>query len=326
MSVRVVDPDTFAVPWAIRDSQVVHLKGFDGQREGLLCGGCGKPVIYKRGDANGRTSPHFAHKADGSGGCSLMTTTHRIFRDATAAAINAAGAMPPWMLNAPRPLTEPVPGVAEVEALIPGTSLRADVLFRRPGNVRTLALEVVVTKGIDATKRDTIHEAGAAVAVLTVERNLDRFAGCQDDAAMQAVAVAEIKARLGFKLLSPPVQKVAPSPRQVVVEASDGAAFECPEPAYTAPVERAPPPLPPVVRPAPRPSVGPVNRAHDEYRRTHSLLGPIGHEEAARRMQSWARVNAGSPGMPRCCPDARTRTTSGPASWRCATHNRWGWA
>ena len=301
MTPRVVDPDNFAVPWALRDGKAVHLAGFDGNREGLLCGGCGNPVIYKRG-AEGHISPHFAHKAN-TGGCSLMTVTHRIFRDATAAAINAAGGLPAWMLNNPnRPLLELVPGVAEVEQIIPGTTRRADVLFMRTAPPRALALEIVVTKGVEAEKRDEVHAAGAAIAVVTIQREAVRFAICADEAAMQAAALDVIRKRGGYRLLSPPRPKAIPAKWQhIVTTAASNAAFVC----------------------APR--VGPAHRAHDEYRQAHSLLGPVGQDESARRLASWARINAASPAAPRCCPDAQLQTAGGPRLWRCETHNKGGW-
>lgn len=200
---KVVDPNTLAVPWAYRGDRIVHLKGFNGNSEGLVCGGCRKPVIYRRG-VDGMRTPHFAHKADGTGSCAAMTRAHRIFRDATAQMILAAGGLPAAMISRMPWLEKPfhIPGTAQVEALIPGTDLRADVLFTPTAWPKlSLALEVEVSHRRTAAEERAIHATGASIAVLRVRRDHDRFASCATDADLFQVAADEIR-REKFRLVS----------------------------------------------------------------------------------------------------------------------------
>ena len=327
MSARQVVPDDFAVPWAYRDGMRVDLVDFDGQREGLICGGCRKPVTYNRG-VEGRRSPHFVHKADGSGGCSLMTATHRIFRDATVELIQSAGFLPPWLVR-PAPFPGPqdaIAGRADAEKTIPGTAYRADVLFT--GAERLVVLEVVVTKGVEPEKRDATHAIGGAIAALRVERDLERFSACVDERAMFALAVDEIRRLGGYKLLSPRL-RVAPAPSErVIAAASSGARFHCDER-----------------------SNGSAIRSRVEYRRTdhaqpvfqyarpdplaavptqrrQPVLGPTGDDEADRVLAYWEQFNAEkeAEAVGRCCGAAEAvHGFARRFTWVCKAHNDRGW-
>jgi hypothetical protein len=305
----------------------VDLVDFDGHRDGLLCGGCRKPVTYNRG-VDGRRSPHFVHKADGSGGCGLMTAAHRIFRDATVKLIQGAGGLPPWLVW-PAPFLGPhdaISGRADAEKTIPGTAYRADVLFT--GAERLVVLEVVVTKGVEPEKRDATHAIGGAIAALRVDRDPERFLACADELAEFTIAVDEIRRLGGFKLLSPRL-KVVPAPsRRVITTASPWARFHCNlrstgtpvssggayrRAEYTQPAAGyARPDRPPAV---PRPRRQPV-------------LGPTGDDEADRILAYWEQINAGkeAEAAARCCDAAVINHRFGRRfSWVCDDHNDGGW-
>ena len=319
MSDKTADPEDFAVPWAFRDGRRIDLVDFDGQREGLICGGCGKPVTYNRGVKN-RRSPHFVHKADGSGGCSLMTTTHRIFRDATAALLQGAGVMPEWLLDRMpwRDATTPVAGLAQPETTILDTSFRADVMFTPTAEpAKPLALEVVVTKPVEPEKRDGIHAAGGFLAVLRVERDLGRFAGCQDEGAMFAAAVAEIRASGGFRLVSPR-PKVVPAPQaRVVSRPGDNAVFACDTDAVTPPGGYAR--LRGWFGKRPAPAAKLPKPSHWDGRRRI-----VAYEQPATPTPRLAPKTQRAESM--CCTAAIVvQHGNGPRSWTCTSHAKWGW-
>lgn len=307
----------FAVPWAYRDGETVHLHEYDGKGGNLVCGECHEPVIYKRG-VEGVRSHHFAHKSGNEGGCSLMTVTHRIFRDAAAELLVEAGGLPADLVDRMPFDADPwtLPGSVEIEKLVPGTIYRSDVLFV-PASIagRVLDLEIVVESPPSKAKRDAIIKAGHAIAVLSVNHDWNRFQGCRNEREKLELAKDYMRGKGLFKLLSLPPPKVVPSPARRVVRQGSGG-FRCGD-RFERPY-----------------------RGYSEYRQTMPDRAPLTYQALARqfeefnapqragrqvvtaRAETWAKI---------CCPECQrergrrpepvARQGGQPEAWQCKKHN-----
>lgn len=330
--IEEVDPKHFAVPWAERDGEIVHLRAFDGRRDGLICWECKKPVVYRRGVQQRRVA-HFAHKAGCRCNGSEMTAAHRIFRNAVARLLQAEGGLPanmvdrlPWQSAG-----GVIPGEAVPERAIASTPYIADVLFT-PAHwpSRPLALEIVVTSGVTREKRVAVHAAGAAMAVLEVERDPHRFEGCGSDEAMLAKAAEEIR-RMQFRLVSD-VKRVAPSPVERVLVVPTEGNFAC---KLDKPIELEAEPEKVMAEYGWQPWLDGVAAAHEEFRQTMPHLGPVAQQVVRKRRH----LLLGAPGpygvwAEMCCPAClyergggrfpAPRRGVGRQAWHCLKHNRRG--
>lgn len=252
--VNLVDPSNFAVPYAKERNtgKIIHLKNWNGQRDGLVCGQCEAAVIYRKG--NESRSPNFAHKAGEITDCG-MTLTHRIFRDATVEIINETGRTTGLFNQNPWGTFDPI-GTATSETCVPGTKRIADVLFlpANPG-FGAMALEIVVTSGVRRDKVAEIERAKAGIAGLNVSKDPKRFENCETERDMIELAKAHIRGSRGFRLLFTS-KAYQPNLVEFKVEIPNSPTFACepvrkPVPALQRPLAPFAASVPPVAVPEP---------------------------------------------------------------------------